>query len=565
MTISGHPIDPSTPIGELLHPPTHFVGSPGVVVAHPIDPSTPIGELLHPPTHFVGSPGVVVAHPIDPDAPIGSKLNPPLPPHVVAQSKRVGVFLLFCNDNPRVTTFSRDWAEKALGVTARYFSAQSGWRQSLRTEVFDWYEMPINSTEWLNLSSQGIDSVRPLVEEGTGTTFSSFDHVLIGIDVPGASGGTTPGAYTFLAAQNFSPSLIAHELGHSFGASDAFQETPGGNIRYQDQYCVMGALGWPATYLEPELADPAAPMLNAAGPGMAAPTLMATGWLDEHERNVGADLSATDVFSGGRVETLAALTGAPRPGWTGSPLVIRYFDLLIEYRVNAPDGWDRGLPDPGPLARGQVVVHRSPPEGPMVATFVSSVGAAPGARLTLGPDNPVDIQHPGPLVVGVLSTDAQNNTVRLVLSRRPAQQFAEIGELVNLGRIPTEIDTLIWTRESGLRPVPRKSPLGAVVQQASEVQALHEMAQLATSEETAAITARTSEVLQSLTESISAVPAEAPRTAPASVMDRLTALEAAHAELERTNPGPDLADFITTSKEELSAVRDAVTSALRDS
>ena len=90
--------------------------------------------------------------------------------------------------------------------------------------------------EWPNLSSMGFDSVRPLVEEATGTMSNSFDHVLIGIDVPGASGGTTLGAYTFLAAQNFSPSSIAHESGHSFGASDAFQESPVGNIRYQEQH-----------------------------------------------------------------------------------------------------------------------------------------------------------------------------------------------------------------------------------------------------------------------------------------------------------------------------------------
>ena len=72
-------------------------------------------------------------------------------------------------------------------------------------------------------------------------------------------------------------------------------------------------------------------------------------------------------------------------------------------------------------------------------------------------------------------------------------------------------------------------------------------------------------MLQSLTESISAVPAEAPRTVPAFVMDRPTAREAAHAELERTNPGPDARRFHHDEQGTVSAVRDAVTSALRDS
>jgi hypothetical protein len=113
---------------------------------------------------------------------------------------------------------------------------------------------------------------------------------------------------------------------------------------------------------------------------------MATGWLDGARHGLTLDLTGADLtYHGGRVETLSALAGAPPPGllWTRPPLVIRYDDLLVEYRVPAADGWDRGLPRPGTDAIGWVVVHRSAPGGPMVADYVTSVGAAPGATLVL--------------------------------------------------------------------------------------------------------------------------------------------------------------------------------------
>ena len=218
---------------------------------------------------------------------------------------------------------------------------------------------------------------------------------------------------------------------------------------------------------------------HAADPGMAAPTFMAT-WLAPRTRTKRRRRSLRNGrLSGGRGRNRRHYRGpATRMDWL--PAAIRYFDPLIQHRVKAPDGWDRGLPDPGPLARGQVVVHRSPPRGrwwPRSELRRRGVGA----RSTLWPDNPVHIQHPGPLLQGVLSTDAQNNTVRFGVEPQAVQQFAEIGQLVNLGRIPTEIDTLIWTCESGPardRASPRREQSR---QQASQVQARHEMAQLATS------------------------------------------------------------------------------------
>ena len=194
-------------------------------------------------TVHVGSPGVIVADPIEPGDLVEPALNPPQL-HLVVQFLRVGVFLLFCNDNPRVTTFSRDWAARAMDVIGRYFSTQSGRRQSVVSTVTDWIQLPITTQDWMSVSAAGIDSVRPLIEQQTGVAIENIDHVLIGIDVPGAGGGTTPGAYTYLAAQNFTPQLIAHELRTPFGADDAFRDAPGGPIRYENQFCAMGAGCW---------------------------------------------------------------------------------------------------------------------------------------------------------------------------------------------------------------------------------------------------------------------------------------------------------------------------------
>ena len=109
---------------------------------------------------------------------------------------------------------------------------------------------------------------------------------------------------------------------------------------------------------------------------------------------------------------------------SGPPLVVRHNDLLVEYRVGVPDGWDRGIPNPGVGASGWVVVHRSPRGAPS-AVFVGSVPARPGNFLVLGKDNPLDIFEAGPLRLSVLSFNAAARTVRL--------QFWRTASLVRSG------------------------------------------------------------------------------------------------------------------------------------
>lgn len=479
---------------------------------------------------------------------------------------RMGVLLFWCNDNPRVTSFTKEWAEQALQVTAQYIHDQSAGRQTISANVFEWFELDMTANEWIALSSQGIAPVLEVVEPEMGEKGlrERYDHILVGIDVPMASGGTTPGDVTFLAAQEFSPSYIAHELGHRFGADDAYGDSPNGPVVYINQFCVMGANGVPETFTVQELDNQPAPpgrppaWLAQAGPGMAAPTLLATGWCNEKQHGVALDLSDSNLFGGGRTEDLGALVGAPGTKMQGPPLIIRYQDLLIEYRVASPTGWDRGLPDPGPGGQGHLVVHRSPVEGPIRATFLDSVVAAPGARLMFGTDNPLDLESPGPLTISVLSATA--SAVRLVLSRRPGRMLSPQGQIY--GGVDVGGGGLVWTPGGGLHVVPPHSPLLPVLTQLSRVYDLQDLAVLATSEELEPITDLIAQQLSGLQESIVALPTV---SSPAPLDDALLQLEqlnAARENVDSQNP-TEAAEFNELSRQVIEAVQEKIANVAR--
>lgn len=167
----------------------------------------------------------------------------------------------------------------------------------------------------------------------------------------------------------------------------------------------MGSQPYPASFVDPTIADPAAPGLSLSGPCMCVPTLLATSWLDEKTQGLVDDFTgAGAVFHGGVSAEVQAVAGVPGLGLQ-PPLAIRYDDLLVEYRVAVPDGWDRDLPDAGPGAGGWIVAHRSPVGSPS-ATLVASMAAAPGNVHVLGDDNPLDIFDDGPLRLAVVSFDA---------------------------------------------------------------------------------------------------------------------------------------------------------------
>jgi len=470
----------------------------------------------------------------------------------------LGVLLLFCKDTARVTTFTRDWAQAAIQNVAAYLKDQSGGREILTFKVFDWYKMDKTAQEWVDLGTGAYSVVGPEFERDRDEDLSPFTHILIGIDHPLSSGGTTFGKLTHLAAANFTPSLISHELGHRFGANDASGETPDGPAIYENRWCVMGALGFPWTFPVLTLKDPMAPGLNEAGPGMSAPTLMATGWLDPTQHGVAADLTDYNL-EGGVVQELSVLTGAPGPEWSRPPLVVRYKDLLIEYRIPAPNGWDRGLERTGPGAEGWIVVHRSPPEQSPAALFVASQWDTPGLRLVMGKDNSFDVFSPGPLTLSILSHNKVERTVRVYFSRRARREPPSV---LTFGGTRAGGGGVIFTPGGGWTPVPPHSPLLDVLQAVSNVHALQELLPIATHDEKDALTAATSRALAHLGESVANLQA-VPSSPIAQALGAISELKNVRERLE-SSPYDNSAikEFLDLSGQRLNEVSQILTDAV---
>jgi hypothetical protein len=472
----------------------------------------------------------------------------------------LGVLLLTCQEG-RGTTFTRAWTEQAIGRVADYFFAQSGGRETITFKVFDWIQLTQTEAEWSGLGMGAYSTLKPSLENTIGESLDPFTHVLIGIDHSMSSGGTTPGALTYLAASNFTPSFIAHELGHRYGADDAFRETPTGPQIYQNNFCVMGAEGWPYVFADPVLADPTAPMLNGSGPGMSAPTLMGTKWLNEDQHGLGCELSDNNLFSsGGAMVELSALAGAPGPNWNRPPVVIRYRDLVIEYRVRASDGWDRGLAEPGDGAGGWVVVHRSERGAPR-AVYVNSVAARPGVVLLLGKDDPRDLFNPGPVKISVLSFDANARTVRLHLGRRAAR---ELPSGTTYGGVDVGGGGLVWTPGRGFTKVPPHSPLIKVLDEVVRIQALQELMALASRNELEALAHEAAQVMQGLRESVSGVQVQPSVSPLAHALENISQLHTTSQSI-----GPDGGDgaaqrFIESSQQQLAGVKQILARAVEE-
>ena len=369
---------------------------------------------------------------------------------------KLGVLLLTCKES-RTVTFTRDWADRAVARLAPYYARQSGGQQIITHKVYDWVQLDKTQAEWLALGYSAYPTLKPSIEAAPQVHehLDDYDHILIGIDTPTASGGTTYGQVTYLAASNFTPSLMAHELGHRFGAADAFGDTTRGPVVYQDRFCVMGG-GFAATFADSSLDDPTAAGLNRSGPNMCVPTLLSIGWLKESDHGVGVDLSDSGLLTPGRFQGLSALEGAVGPADAGPPVMMRIGDLVVEYRMRRKSGWDQGLPDPGEGAAGWLVVHRSPSGAPS-ATYVDSLAARPGATLLLGRDSPVlDMFSIGPPRLMVTSQDPHAGTVRFNVRRRGPFM------LLLSGRIFSGVDVggggLVWTPGRGFQKFHRTRP-----------------------------------------------------------------------------------------------------------
>lgn len=484
----------------------------------------------------------------------------------------LGVLLLYPQEGRTMSSFTREWAERAIQRVADYVLAQSGGRETISFKVYDWIEVPFTAAEWSALGYNEYPLLRPSIEKALGeretpkvpsVSLGQYTHILIGVDHPQSiGGGTTPGPKrdtSYVSAVNFNPSYVAHELGHSYGAGDASGETAKGPVIYENHFCVMGSRSFPYTFTDDTLADPNnPPILNQSGPGMSAPTLMATGWLNENEHGMSLDLSDSTLSSGGRIEELSALAGAPGPLGTRPPLVIRYYDLLVEYRVGVPDGWDRGLPDPGVGAGGYLVMHRSSPGTPR-ARYVDSVAVEPGAVLVSGKDNPFDIFNRGPLKLSVLSFNAAARTVRLNVSRRAARPplSGTTYEAVNHG--------MVWTPKKGFTPVPPHSPLLNVLEEVARVYALQELLAIASDDEVPGLSEETLRALRTLQQSVAELGVE-PSVSP--LAHALESISKLHGISERLHSSTDdremTREFVEASRQQLAEVERILANAVEE-
>ena len=277
---------------------------------------------------------------------------------------KLAVMLLSCSDVPRVTNLDFNWVDQLMSYVAKYYHDQSGGQVNLAYRVFDWVQLLLTGKEWDGYGDQVGPVVKSYFEDTMKVDLSAYDHYALVIDKAGAALGAVSRScpkYVHLAARDLNPALVQHELGHFFGADHANLDTPSGEAVYSDRFCIMGREGSKYSFVYKPLnlvnSDGTIDTRHSnSGPGMAAPALFASGWLDLAHH--GIDISH-QLLTGSRQAKIAlpVLRGAPAAGSNSRPCayadgVVPGYRLLLEYRSRT--GWDQGLPLPDP---GWVIAH----------------------------------------------------------------------------------------------------------------------------------------------------------------------------------------------------------------
>ena len=349
----------------------------------------------------------------------------------------IAILLVSRTGEKRRTSLTSSWFKTLSSQVQAYFRQQSGGRVECRFVVFEWLELSITSEQWWKAGPSVGDEVRKQAAIAYGFDEHQFDRYIIVIDdLTSRLGVTDYKTDTRIAAIDATPALVAHELGHAFGAHHTKLETPDGPSEYDGPFCVMGREGGKYSWFDRNL-DTMDINANhsASGPGMCVVSLSQTGWLDigTHCKHVASRHDGT-VSSTARI---AALNGAPTPGANTlvGCIVDSYDRFVIEYR-SSQVFWDQGLAGHVPSANGWLVVYRSPLEGALDALQVASIAVSVGATLKIDTQGYYPFGG-GPLSMSILRVDSSSRSVEFRVERR-------VGKAPQHERTEEILDYLQW-------------------------------------------------------------------------------------------------------------------------
>ncbi|WP_351233918.1 hypothetical protein [Streptomyces sp. NPDC002133] len=161
---------------------------------------------------------------------------------------RLAVVPMLAPTAPRLTHLTRSFIELGFRSVKDFYIKQSGDRAKWSYQVFDWYRMPISQEEFQKLGAGLGDRALPLLARDIHLDASQFTNFVFILDHegvgPSAAWMGNGDRYLHFGAPSFSPSILAHEIGHRFGLghsnSNFFPKPP---VEYGDPFCIMGPSG----------------------------------------------------------------------------------------------------------------------------------------------------------------------------------------------------------------------------------------------------------------------------------------------------------------------------------
>jgi len=377
------------------------------------------------------------------------------------------------SDKPRATTLTRAWLERACASVGAFIQDQSGGRQTAEFTVFDWYVLAQSHAQWADLGFNVREPVNQQLVKDRNVDLSGYQHFVYVIDDGISRSAATRGDLltSIIAAEDFDPAIVAHELTHLYGPDDTFLDTPDGAKRYDSLFCIMGREGAKHSFSDITLLSPpqgAHAGHTDCGPSMCVPTLLATGWLNVAKH--GAQVTGVPGATVGAAVTIRALNGAPY--MDGGLPVFCYVDdgdrYMVEYRTST-SRWDAGLP---PTTNGWLVVYRTPLDAPIITLEVASFAVTPGKTVSFGGPDYMYLFGAGPLRLSVLACDVAAGTVDVQFSRKSgkAPQYIEPFESFR-----QELRYGLWSRDSGWHAFPVASDLAEVLKNVEALSHLRDL------------------------------------------------------------------------------------------